>query len=122
MNSMSIHQLGRLLDALTMPRNVYMSFLAGVLGGAATVELWAALQGAPQPLTVGASAGACGLLGALLALTYKARGGFFGELRKELLSSTILLILIGFLPGISGAGHFGGLLAGGACGWVIRNT
>lgn len=120
MNSMSIHQLGRMLEVLTMPRNVYMTFLAGVLGGAATVELWAAVQGGRHPITVGASAGACGLLGALLALTYKARGGFFGELRKELLSSTILLVIIGFLPGISGAGHVGGLVAGALCGLVIR--
>lgn len=120
MNSMSILQLGRLLDVLTMPRNTLLAFLAGTVGGSAAVMGLAWLTGGGS-VTIGASSGACGILGALLGLTFRARGSVLTELRRELIMSTVILIAIGFAPGISAMGHAGGLVAGILCGLVMRN-
>ncbi len=119
MNSMSILQLGRLLDALTMPRSTLLAYLMGVVGGAAAVMALGWFQGGGS-VTIGASSGACGILGALLGLIYRARGAMLAELRRELLTSTAILIAIGFAPGISAIGHAGGLIAGVACGLILR--
>ncbi|WDP92838.1 MAG: rhomboid family intramembrane serine protease [Desulfobacter sp.] len=65
------------------------------------------------PLTIGASAGLCGLIGALLFFG-KTRGGtwagqVFGQTKAWIFS----LVIIGFLiPNINNWGHGGGLAAG----------
>jgi rhomboid protease GluP len=72
------------------------------------------------PLTVGASSGLCGLIGALLYFG-KSRGGEWGQRVFKQTSGWILsLLLFGFLiPKINNWGHGGGLLAGIILGWVL---
>ena len=71
------------------------------------------------PLTVGASAGLCGLVGA--ALYYgKRRGGIYGRAVYRQTSGWIVgLILIGLMPGINNWAHGGGLVAGMAAAWGL---
>lgn len=73
------------------------------------------------PLTIGASSGLCGLIGALLYFG-KSRGGPWGQLVYKQTSGWIVsLALIGFLlPNINNWGHGGGLLSGIALGWILR--
>ncbi|MCG8636093.1 MAG: rhomboid family intramembrane serine protease [Desulfobacterales bacterium] len=72
------------------------------------------------PLTIGASSGLCGLIGALLYYG-KSRGGEWGHLVfKQTKAWIISLLLIGFLiPNINNWGHGGGLLAGIVLGWAM---
>jgi rhomboid protease GluP len=72
------------------------------------------------PLTIGASSGLCGLIGALLYFG-KSRGGAWGQRVYQQTSGWIFsLILIGFLlPNINNWGHAGGLLGGIAVGWIL---
>jgi rhomboid protease GluP len=72
------------------------------------------------PLTIGASSGLCGLIGALLYFG-KSRGGTWGQRVYQQTSGWIFsLILIGFLlPNINNWGHAGGLLGGIAIGWIL---
>jgi len=65
------------------------------------------------PLTIGASTGLCGLIGALLFFG-KSRGGDWGQRVFQQTRAWIFsLILIGFLvPNINNWGHGGGLAAG----------
>ena len=72
------------------------------------------------PLTIGASSGLCGLIGALLYFG-KSRGGPWGRQVFQQTSGWIVsLALIGFLlPNINNWGHGGGLLGGMALGWVL---
>lgn len=65
------------------------------------------------PLTIGASASLCGLIGALLFYGI-SRGGEFGQLVVHQVRGWIIgLVLIGiFLPSINNWGHGGGLLGG----------
>ena len=64
------------------------------------------------PLTIGASAGLCGLVGA--ALYYgKRRGGIYGQAVYRQTSGWIVgLVLIGLMPGINNWAHGGGLVGG----------
>jgi rhomboid protease GluP len=73
------------------------------------------------PLTIGASSGLCGLIGALLYFG-KSRGGPWGQRVFQQTSGWIVsLALIGFLlPNINNWGHGGGLVGGMALGWLLR--
>jgi rhomboid protease GluP len=72
------------------------------------------------PLTIGASSGLCGLIGALLYFG-RSRGGPRGQQVYQQTSGWIFsLILIGFLlPNINNWGHAGGLAGGIATGWIL---
>jgi len=71
-------------------------------------------------LTIGASSGLCGLIGALLYFG-KSRGGEWGQkVYKQTSGWIISLLLIGFLvPNINNWGHGGGLAAGIFFGWIF---
>lgn len=71
-------------------------------------------------LTIGASCGLCGLIGAALYFG-KSRGGQWGQLvYKQTSGWVVSLVLIGFLmPNINNWGHAGGLLSGIFFGWVL---
>ena len=74
----------------------FLSYLAGV------------------PLTIGASASLCGLIGAILYYG-KSRGGFYGEqIFRQAMGWVVGLVLFGlFFPGINNWAHGGGLVSGG---------
>ena len=68
------------------------------------------------PLTIGASAALCGLMGA--ALYYgKSRGGMYGQAVFQQMKSWILgIVIFGLVvPGINNWGHGGGLICGVVC-------
>ncbi|RLC00480.1 MAG: rhomboid family intramembrane serine protease, partial [Deltaproteobacteria bacterium] len=71
-------------------------------------------------LTIGASSGLCGLIGAALYFG-KSRGGQWGQLvYKQTSGWVVSLILIGFLmPNINNWSHAGGLLSGIFFGWIM---
>jgi rhomboid protease GluP len=72
------------------------------------------------PLTIGASSGLCGLIGALLYFG-KSRGGDWGQrIFKQTSGWIVSLLLFGFLiPNINNWGHGGGLLSGILLGWAM---
>ncbi len=72
------------------------------------------------PLTIGASCGLCGLIGAALYFG-KSRGGNWGKLvYKQTTGWVISLVIVGFLlPGINNWGHAGGLISGIFFGWLL---
>jgi rhomboid protease GluP len=87
--------------------------LGGVAGFA--VSYLAGVQ-----LTIGASAGVCGLVGA--ALYYgKSRGGVYGSaIYKQVGMWVIIMFAFGLLaPGINNWGHGGGIVAGAALGYLL---
>jgi len=71
-------------------------------------------------LTIGASSGICGLIGAALYFG-KSRGGQWGRMvYKQTSGWVVSLVLIGFLmPNINNWSHAGGLFAGIFLGWVM---
>jgi rhomboid protease GluP len=71
------------------------------------------------PFTIGASAGLCGLIGAILYYG-KSRGGFYGQaVYKQATGWVIGLILFGLLfPGINNWAHGGGIVTGALIGFA----
>jgi rhomboid protease GluP len=106
-NLMALHQLSPLIVQLYGP---YRFFAINTLSGVA--GFWISyLVGIP--LTIGASAALCGLIGA--AIYYgKSRGGLFGQVIYKQIGGWALSILIfGFVvPGINNWAHIGGMSAG----------
>ena len=72
------------------------------------------------PLTIGASAALCGLMGA--ALYYgKSRGGVFGRtVFRQIGNWAVGIAIFGLLvPGIDNWGHGGGMVSGAVCGALL---
>jgi rhomboid protease GluP len=94
-------------------RTIVIYTLGGVCGFALSYL-------AGVPLTVGASAGVCGLVGAILYYG-KSRGGHYGlALYKQV--GLWVLIMFGFgilVPGINNWGHGGGIAGGIVCGFLL---
>jgi rhomboid protease GluP len=72
------------------------------------------------PFTIGASAGICGLIGAILYFA-KSRGGFYGDaIYRQAMGWVVGLVLFGLLiPGINNWAHGGGLVAGIASAFIL---
>ena len=95
----------------------YRMFIIYTLGGIIgfVVSYLAGVQ-----LTIGASAGICGLMGAIIYFG-KSRGGAYGQiLYKQVGGWVIGLFIFGLLfPGINNWGHGGGMLAGVLLGFLL---
>jgi rhomboid protease GluP len=72
------------------------------------------------PLTIGASAAICGLIGAILYYG-KSRGGLYGQaIFKQIGGWAIGIFIFGLLmPGINNWGHGGGIIAGALLGMLL---
>ena len=92
-------------------------FLVYTLSGVAGFALSFA---AGVPLTIGASAGVCGLVGATLYFA-RSRGGVYGAaLYRQIGMWTLIMFVFGFIvPGINNWGHGGGIAAGALLGALM---
>ncbi len=107
-NMMALNQIGPLIIQLY---GAYRFFSIFTLSGAAGFFI-SYLAGVP--ITVGASAALCGMIGA--ALYYgKNRGGLFGQtVYKQVGGWAISILLFGFLvPQVNNWAHIGGMVVGG---------
>jgi rhomboid protease GluP len=112
-NMMALMQLGPfVLSAYGLSRFFLLYVLTGIAGF--FVSYLAGI-----PLTIGASASICGLIGAILYYG-KSRGGYFGDvIYRQAMGWTIGLILFGLMiPGINNWAHGGGLLSGLLVGYL----
>lgn len=108
-NMMALNHIGLLIIQLF---GTYRFFTIFTLSGAAGFYI---SYVAGVPITVGASAALCGMIGA--ALYYgKNRGGLFGQtVYKQVGGWAVTILLFGFLvPQVNNWAHIGGMLAGGA--------
>lgn len=106
-NMMALRQLAPfVLDAFGLNRFMILYVWTGVAG-----FFLSYLAGVP--LTIGASAPVCGLIGAILYYG-KSRGGFYGEsIYRQAMGWVVGLVLFGlFIPGINNWAHGGGILSG----------
>lgn len=117
MNSVGLINLGRHVQGILGPRKfwtVYM--LTGLLGSLASLA-WYSNRGvalANVAGSVGASGAVCGLLGFLFGYLRNATDHGSVMVRRQLVFWSILMLVIGFMPGsrIDNAGHIGGGVAG----------
>jgi rhomboid protease GluP len=114
-NMMSLMQLGPALEELYgSARYLFLYVVTGVFGFLTSVWF--------GHFALGASTAILGLVGVMLAVTTKRGGSYMRELRSRLISSVVILFIIGFSGlGIDNYGHFGGLVAGFALGKLFAD-
>lgn len=113
-NMAALWQLGPfVVQEFGTSRFVIIYLLAGVAGFYLSVL-------AGIPLTIGASASICGLIGAILYYG-KSRGGFYGEaIYRQAMGWILGLVIFGLLiPGINNWAHGGGLASGIMFGFLM---
>lgn len=106
-NMMALRQIGPWVSSEFGPSRMFIIYtLSGVSGFAVSCA-------AGVPFTIGASASACGLIGALYFFG-KSRGGNYGQaVTREVSGWLISLVLLGLvMPGINNWGHGGGIVGG----------
>lgn len=111
-NMVSLFIIGPLLERL-LGRTRFLAVygIAGLAGSASVMWLTT-----PETSSVGASGALFGVLGAILVLTYKAKGRYQQIL--IILGANIAYDMF-YLNTISWQGHFGGLVAGLLAGWIM---
>ena len=94
-------------------RYITIYFIATVTGFLASF-FWA-----PQVPSVGASAGICGLIGAMIALGIRDKSSWGADVRKFYVRWVIYLLVFGLLfPQTDNAAHIGGLTGGFVVGYL----
>jgi membrane associated rhomboid family serine protease len=114
-NMMSLMQLGPALEELYgSARYLFLYVFTGAFG-----FLISAFMGHPS---LGASGALLGLVGALLAVTTKRGGAFMRDLRARLISSVVILFMLGFSGlGLDNTAHFAGLASGFVIGKIFAD-
>jgi len=114
MNSWVLFDLGaQTEESYGTPRYLWIYFGSTVTGFTASL-FWA-----PDALSSGASAGICGLVGAMIALGVRDRSSFGTDIRNFYMRYVIYVLLMCFLPfAIDNAAHIGGLIGGFVLGYI----
>lgn len=114
-NTIACLQAGMFIERTYGPARMWIAFLVSVVAGSL-----ACFIGSPEARVAGASAGLCGLIGAMIAYGYK-RGGTHGEtVRNFAIQWAVYILIFGIVvPGISNSAHIGGGLGGFAVAWFF---
>jgi rhomboid protease GluP len=114
MNSWVLFDVGAQVEEIYGARRlIVIYFLATVFGFLASF-FWSA------SLSVGASAGLMGLIGAMIALGMRHQSPAGAAIRGMYIRWTIYILVLGLLPGlhIDNAAHIGGLIGGFCCAYL----
>ena len=113
MNGWALLMLGRMTDAIYGTSRLLVIFFLATVGG-----FWLSLVRSPEALSVGASAGIAGLVGAMIALASLSKSRMAMDIRDRSLQSVALTALLGLLGPtlfnmrVDNWAHLGGLAAG----------
>jgi rhomboid protease GluP len=114
MNSMGLHQLGELIDELVGPGKLIVIYVASTITGFLLSSYWS------PALSIGASAGVFGLIGAAVGAGANERGSFGRDIKAYFARFAIFAFFSSFLIGQTDhAAHLGGLIGGGVVAYVI---
>jgi rhomboid protease GluP len=112
-NMMALMQLGPALEELYgSARYLFLYVVTGAFGFLVSSYF--------GTFSLGASGAVLGLVGAMLAITTKRGGAYMRELRSRLISSVVILFVLGFAGmGIDNKAHMGGLASGFVLGKIF---
>ena len=113
MNLYALINLGTFLEQVIGHFKYFLTLLFSIIGGG----LLAHLSG--SELVVGLSGGLYGLLGLLIVIAYKSNWLHNPQIRNSFIRLLLINLLVSFMPSVSLAGHFGGLLIGILLGLVF---
>lgn len=116
-NMIALSQVGPAIESEVGTARFSVAYLLSLLGGAAA-ELLA--RGPASDLIAGASGGLFGLVGFGISYWHFYGGQFGREQRAFFLRWAAYGFLFGLLVGAAHGCHFGGLLAGSLCGFLVE--
>jgi rhomboid protease GluP len=107
MNFWVLYDLGpQVNEAFGTPRFLSIYLVSSVTG------FLASLYWSPA-VSIGASAGLCGLIGAMIALGTRARSAWGSAIRRQYIHWVIYLLIFGLIiPNVDNSAHVGGLVGG----------
>ena len=114
MNSWAMFSLGAQVDEIYGTSRMLVIYFVSSVFGFAFSTLFSA------SLSIGASAGICGLIGAMIALGMRHHNPIGDAVRGAYLRWAGMILIIGFLPmfHIDNAAHIGGLAGGFGVAWI----
>ena len=120
MNGWALLALGRMTDAIFGSARYLVIYFAGTVGGFWLSTIWS-----PASVSVGASAGLSGLVGAMIALGFLSKSRVALDIRDRSLQTVLLTALLGLLGPlfhlqIDNIAHLGGLVAGFVVAMIVR--
>ena len=108
MNSWVLFDVGAQVEELYGTSRLLVIYFVGTVLGFVASTLWSPY------LSIGASAGIMGLIGAMIAVGIHHRSALGAAIRSQYIRWVIYMLIIGLLPGlqIDNAAHIGGLAGG----------
>ena len=111
-NMLTLYFLGRQIEAIFGSWKFLLLYLmSGVMGNVFVIYF------SPDTLAAGASTSLFGLFSAVIVLRYTTRNYYIQQLGQSYMSLLAVNLIMSFLPGISLAGHLGGLVGGAL--WAV---
>ena len=114
MNSWVLFDLGAQIEEVFGPSRLIVIYFVATVTGFLASTFWSA------SLSIGASAGIMGLIGAMIALGMLHRTALGDAIRRMYVRWAVMILLMGLLPffAIDNAAHVGGLAGGFAAAWL----
>ena len=114
LNIVTLYFLGRIAEDLFGSKAFLVLYiLSGLMGNLFVMTF------SPEVVAAGASTALFGIFGAIASLRFIARSPYIQYLSQSYTSLILVNILCSFMPGISLAGHLGGLVGGGILAFVF---
>ena len=114
LNMVTLYFLGRIAEDLFGSKAFLALYILSGLMGNLFVMIFS-----PEVVAAGASTALFGIFGAIASLRFIARSPYIQYLSQSYTSLILVNILFIFMPGISLAGHLGGLVGGGILAFVF---
>ena len=114
LNMVTLYFIGRIAEDLFGSKAFLALYLLSGLMGNLFVLVFS-----PLAVAAGASTALFGIFGAIASLRFIARSPYIHYLSQRYTSLILINILFSFMPGISLAGHLGGLVGGGLLAFVF---
>lgn len=114
LNMITLYFLGRIAEDLFGSKAfLALYLLSGLMGNLFVLAF------SPEVVAAGASTALFGIFGAIASLRFIARSPYIQYLSQSYTSLILVNIFFSFMPGISLAGHLGGLVGGGILAFVF---
>ena len=114
LNMVTLYFIGRIAEDLFGSKAFLVLYiLSGLMGNLFVMTF------SPEVVAAGASTALFGIFGAIASLRFIARSPYIQYLSQSYTSLILVNILFSFMPGISLAGHLGGLVGGGILSFVF---
>ena len=114
LNMVTLYFIGRIAEDLFGSKAFLALYLLSGLMGNLFVLVFS-----PEVVAAGASTALAGLFAAIVSLRFIARSPYIRYLDQRYTALILINILFSFMPGISLAGHLGGLVGGGILAFVF---